>query len=51
MKKAKRKSAKVSKVDKVSKGPAQEANTRELDSQDDFGGIPMRDLKKNLGCG
>lgn len=51
MKKTKRKSAKAPKVDKASKGPAPDANKTDLDNQEGFGGIPMRDLKKNLGCG
>jgi hypothetical protein len=25
--------------------------TQEADNQPDFGGLPDRDLKKNLGCG
>jgi hypothetical protein len=31
--------------------PAREEETHEADNRFDFGGIPGRDLKKNLGCG
>lgn len=51
MKKTKRKLPKAPKVEKVSVVPSPEINKVDPNDQDDYGGIPMRDLKKNLGCG
>jgi hypothetical protein len=31
--------------------PAKEMDTEAPEKQFDFGGLPARDLKKNLGCG
>ena len=31
--------------------PPQKTDTEENENAHDFGGIPNRDLKKNLGCG
>ncbi len=45
MKKKKAKTAK----DKVKQAPPQPEENK--DERFDFGGLPQRDLKKNLGCG
>jgi hypothetical protein len=50
------KSRKNSKTDKnkktaVKKPPVDEENSDNEKSSEDYGGIPARDLKKNLGCG
>jgi hypothetical protein len=45
MKKKKAKPAK----EKAKQAPAQPEETK--DERFDFGGLPQRDLKKNLGCG
>jgi hypothetical protein len=46
----KKKVKRQSKVKKEEPKPANEAAT-EKENQFDFGGLPQRDLKKNLGCG
>lgn len=35
----------------VSPKPSQKSESVEPVEDDDFGGLPKRDLKKNLGCG
>lgn len=53
MKKKKRKTSKAPLVEKVQQQPGTVGKS-EPDGQNDYGeygGIPMRDLKKNLGCG
>jgi hypothetical protein len=45
-----KKKGKVSKPKKPAPA-AKETNSDATDKQFDFGGLPARDLKKNLGCG
>jgi hypothetical protein len=49
MSKSKKKKNEKSSVNKPK--PKKEATDAPKDDQFDFGGLPDRDLKKNLGCG
>ncbi|MCH7513813.1 MAG: hypothetical protein IH947_07695 [Bacteroidetes bacterium] len=45
------KKKKLKKEKKPTGKPAVKANTEKPDRSNDFGGINMQNLKKNLGCG
>ncbi len=54
MKKTKQKNAAKEKVKTPSKELKQQSSGPDISNDDtpfDFGGLPQRDLKKNLGCG
>jgi len=45
------KSKKKKKAEKSQTNPPEKGTDQETEKPFDFGGIPQRDLKKNLGCG
>lgn len=49
----KKRKNKATKPEKKKRPPEQEESTEQdaAKQDEDFGGIPMRDLRKNLGCG
>jgi hypothetical protein len=49
--KKRRKKAATSKADKTNDQATSVPQQAEVEKPFDFGGLPQRDLKKNLGCG